>query len=454
MVIASIDILDSKVVQLKQGKDIILEKDNAGELAKDFDLCGEIAVIDLNAAMGKELPGASNFVSLSHNIEMIKPLLQSYECRVGGGIRTAEQAIELVSLGAKKIIIGSSVFRPAAVHDAGAANAANGPKPYSVNFPLLEDFAEKIGRERLIVAVDSRNGEIVIDGWKTNTGLPLIETAKSLEKHTGGLLFTCVEREGTMTGINMEQVRELRKAFSGNICVAGGVSTLGEIEELSSMGCDVQLGMALYRGDISLPDAFISSLNWKKAENGLLPLIAQSSDGQILMTGYTDKIALSESFKRKKLCFHSRSRNKLWMKGENSGNTLDLIRIRMDCDADAILAIVDPAGPICHTGNWSCFFPSRKFTWEFLQNIINDRFKNPVKGSYTATLDDKLVREKIMEEAEEFCLAQTRDEKIWEAADLIYFATVLMSKEGITIEDVLSELQRRHLSKPLGKPAK
>ena len=452
MVIASIDILDSRVVQLKQGSELVLEKDNATELAKDFDLYGEIAVIDLNAAMGKKLPSESaDSPEIAHNLEMIKPILQSYDCRVGGGIRTAEQARELVSLGAKKIIIGSSVFKNPAVNSAsvtaGTAGSpgASGAKPFSVNFPLLKEFADKIGRERLIVAVDSRDGEIVIDGWKTTTGLPLVETAQALEDHVGGLLFTCVEREGTMTGINMEQVRELRKAFSGNICAAGGISTLGEIEELSSMGCDVQLGMALYKGDIALSDAFISSLNWKKAENGLLPLIAQSRDGQVLMTGFTDKTALSESFKRRKLCFHSRSRNTLWMKGENSGNTLDIVRLRMDCDADAILAIVEPAGPVCHTGNWSCFFPSRKFTWDFLQSIINDRFKNPVKGSYTATLDDKLVREKIMEEAEEFCQAGTRDEKIWEAADLIYFATVLMSKEGITIDDVLSELQRRHL---------
>jgi phosphoribosyl-ATP pyrophosphohydrolase/phosphoribosyl-AMP cyclohydrolase len=163
------------------------------------------------------------------------------------------------------------------------------------------------------------------------------------------------------------------------------------------------------------------------------------------MTGYTDREALSETFKRGKLCFHSRTRNKLWMKGETSGNTLKLIRLRADCDRDAILAVVEPAGPVCHTGSWSCFSTKRRYTWEFLQSIIADRFRNPVPGSYTATLDDELVREKVMEEAEELCKARTRDELVWEAADLLYFSTALITRAGIDVNDVLAELERRHL---------
>ena len=132
------------------------------------------------------------------------------------------------------------------------------------------------------------------------------------------------------------------------------------------------------------------------------------------------------------------------MKGENSGNTLKLLRLRADCDRDALLATVEPAGPVCHTGAWSCFNVNRNFSWEFLQTIIADRFSNPVPGSYTATLDDELVREKITEEAEEFCAAKTHEDKVWEAADLLYFATVLMTKEGVTVAEVLDELARRH----------
>jgi phosphoribosyl-ATP pyrophosphohydrolase/phosphoribosyl-AMP cyclohydrolase len=251
-----------------------------------------------------------------------------------------------------------------------------------------------------------------------------------------------------MAGIDPEPVRKLREAVSCIVTVAGGVCTLDEISRIAAFGCDVQLGMAIYTGKISLADAFIESLNWKKTppvnDRHLLPLIAQSPDGQVLMTGFTDKEALAETFKRGNVCFHSRTRNKLWMKGENSGNILKLVKIRTDCYRNALLAIAEPAGPVCHTGAWSCFATNKKYTLEFLQKIITERFNNPTPGSYTATLDDKLVREKVMEEANELCTAKNREETIWEAADLFYFATVLMTRAGVTINEVLDELDRRH----------
>jgi phosphoribosyl-ATP pyrophosphohydrolase/phosphoribosyl-AMP cyclohydrolase len=425
MVISSIDIQNGKVVQLKQGAELVLERDNAMELAAEFDRYGEVAVIDLDAAMGK-----------GSNIEMIKPLLRKAECRVGGGIKTPEQAKELVSLGARKIIVGSGAFR------------SDGE--FKPNIPFLKSMAEKIGRERLIVAIDARDCEIVVDGWKTRTGLDLFETAKAVEPYASELLFTCVEREGGMAGTNLDVVRKLRETVSCLLTVAGGVSSLDEAAELVALGCDVQLGMALYTGKISLADAFIRSLNWKKCcpsaeiKSSLLPLIVQSPDGQVLMTGFTDIEALTETFKRGNVCFHSRSRNKLWMKGETSGSVLKLVRLRADCDRDALLAVAEPAGPVCHTGAWSCFETGKKFTWEFLQSIITDRFRNPPPESYTATLDDKLVREKLMEEAEEVCTAKTHDEVVWEAADVLYFTTVLITRAGLTVQEVLDELDRRH----------
>jgi phosphoribosyl-ATP pyrophosphohydrolase/phosphoribosyl-AMP cyclohydrolase len=446
MVISSIDIQNGKVVQLKHGEELVLQRDNAAELAVEFDRYGEVAVIDLDAAMCK-----------GSNLEMIKPLLRKAECRVGGGIRTPQQAKELVSLGARKIIIGSGAFRDPEKKGAGIASGE-----FAVNIPFLQTMTEKIGRERLIAAVDARAGEIVVDGWKTPTGLDLLEAAKLVEPFAGELLFTCVEREGTMTGIDLAPVRKLRESVSCQITVAGGVSTLAEIEEIAALGCDVQLGMALYIGKINLANAFTVSLNWNKGEtqlptsqNGsaaaplptlhsLLPLIVQSTDGQVMMTGFTDKEALAETFKRGNVCFHSRTRNKLWMKGENSGNVLKLVKMRADCDRDALLATAGPAGPVCHTGAWSCFANNRDYTLQFLQDIIQERFRNPAPDSYTATLDDDLVREKIMEEANELCEAKTHDEIVWEAADLLYFATVLMTRAGITIDEVLDELDRRH----------
>jgi phosphoribosyl-ATP pyrophosphohydrolase/phosphoribosyl-AMP cyclohydrolase len=425
MVVASIDIKDGKVVQLRQGSELVLERDDAVALASEFDRYGEVAVIDLDAAMG-----------LGDNDGLVQSLLRRADCRVGGGIRTVERAAELISLGAKKVILGSSVFRASGKKGAGAEGGE-----FAVQVAFLEQMAKKIGRQRIIVAVDARNGEIVVDGWKTPTGLDLYETARLVEPYVGELLFTCVEREGTLTGIDREAVRRLRDSVSCLLTVAGGVTTLEEIEALARMGCDVQLGMALYTGKIKLSDAFVRSLSWHK--EALLPVIAQGIDGQVLMTGFADPEAVEQSFERGNLCFHSRSRNKLWMKGETSGNTLALVRLRADCDRDALLATVIPSGPTCHTGNWSCFGDQR-YSWELLQTIIGERLRNPTPGSYTASLDDERVREKVMEEAEEVCTAKTHAEVVWEVADLLYFTTVLMSREGVTVDQVLAELDRRH----------
>lgn len=418
MVVASIDIKGGSVVQLKQGKDLVLKRDDAAELAAEFDRYGEIAVIDLDAALGS-----------GNNDELVKSLLHRGTCRVGGGVRSPQRAKELVSLGARKVIVGSAVFR-----------LPSGE--FGVNVPLLESFRSAVGADRLIVAVDAREGKIVVDGWRTETGLDLVESAAAVEPYCGELLFTCTEREGTMTGIVLDQVKALRDAVSCSVTVAGGVTSVEEVEALAALGCDVQLGMALYTGKISLAAAFVRSLAWNKAP--LLPVIAQAADGQVLMTGFADREAVEQSFARGNLCFHSRSRNALWMKGESSGNTLRLLRLRADCDRDALLATVVPAGPTCHTGNWTCFGGDRAYTWEFLQGIVEDRFRNPAPGSYTATLDDERVREKVMEEAEEVCEAQGTGEIVWEAADLLYFLTVLMTRSGVSVAEVLAELDRRH----------
>ncbi|MDR1107047.1 MAG: phosphoribosyl-ATP diphosphatase [Treponema sp.] len=445
MVIASIDIQNGKVVQLRQGKELVLEKDDAEGLAREFDRYGEVAVIDLDAAMGT-----------GSNSSMIRKLLRLAECRVGGGIRNAEQAKELVSLGAGRIIAGSACFR-----DPGKKGAGREGGEFAVNTAFLASLAGAIGRQRVIVAVDAAaraeadgapgGYEIVVDGWKTRTGLDLAGAAKAVEPYASELLFTCVDREGTMTGIDLEPVKLLRGAVSCRITAAGGVSSPEELEALAALGCDVQLGMALYTGKINLADAFVRSLNWKKgasfpgaSQDALLPLIVESPEGQVVMTGFADREALRETFARGMVCFHSRSRGKLWMKGETSGNTLALKRLRADCDRDAILAVAEPSGPVCHTGDFSCFALERRYTWETLQSIIAERLRNPAPGSYTAALDDELVREKIREEAEELCTAQGHDEVVWEAADLLYFATVLMTREGVKAGEVLDELDRRH----------
>lgn len=433
MVISSIDLKNGHVVQLKNGKELVLQRDDADALISQFDMYGEVAVIDLDAALGN-VDSKGNTV----NTPLLKSLLHHGNVRTGGGIRSVKRARELISLGAEKVIIGSSAWK-------------SNPQPGEsvLNEDFLNELAAAIGKDRIIISVDAINGKIAVKGWTETVDIPLIEGAKEAEKYASELLFTCVEKEGCMQGTDMEAVKALREAVKCRVVAAGGVNSLEQIVELEKMGCDVQLGMALYTGVVSLKDSFIGCINWEKV-NGMVPVIAQSESGEVLMMGYSNKDAVAKTFDTGKLTFFSRTRQHLWTKGETSGHYLAVKKLRVDCDRDTILATVVPHGGVCHTGSWSCFGnePIAKSDMERLYEVIAERFANPKPGSYTATLNDKRVREKVMEEAEELTdEAETKEDVIWEAADLLYFVSVLMYKEGVTWKDVYNELDRRHKEK-------
>ena len=431
MVISSIDLKNGHVVQLKNGKELVLQRDDADALIAQFDMFGEVAVIDLDAALGN-IDAKGN----TENTHLLKSLLHRGNVRTGGGIRSVKRAKELISLGAEKVIIGSAAWK---------SNPVAGESVLNEEF--LNELAAAIGKDRIIISVDAINGKIAVKGWTETVDIPLVEGAKQAEKFCSELLFTCVEKEGCMQGTNMDYVRALREAVKCRVVVAGGVSSVQEIKELEKLHCDVQLGMALYTGKVDLKEAFVECLDFEKSP--LIPVIAQSVNGEVLMQGFANAEAVRKSFDCGRLTFWSRSRNELWTKGDTSGNVLQVVKMRVDCDRDCILATVLPTGPACHTGSWTCFSSAvdEKSSMGRLYNVIADRFANPKPGSYTATLDAKRVREKVEEEAEELCEADGKDEVIWEAADLIYFVNVLMYKEGVSWKDVYDELDRRHKEK-------
>ena len=429
MVISSIDLKGGRVVQLKNGKDLILERDDAEALIDEFNFYGEVAVIDLDAAMGKtDLKGDTA------NTPILKKLLRKGNVRTGGGVRSVKRAKELISLGAEKVIVGSAAFK---------SDAKSGGEILNTEF--LEELVAAIGKQRVIISVDSINGNIAVKGWTETLQVPLTEAACAAEKYCSELLFTCVEKEGCMQGTDMTLVQKLRDAVSCRVVAAGGVSSVEEISELEKIGCDVQLGMALYTQKVSLAQSFVECLDWKKCGE-LVPVIAQKERGEVLMLGYANRAALEKTFETKRLTFFSRTRKTLWTKGETSGHFLEVKKLRADCDRDTVLATVVPHGPVCHTGSFTCFSSEadEASSLERLYKTIRDRFANPAPGSYTATLDAKRVREKIAEESAELCEAQGFDEVVWEAADLIYFVSVLLQKENVSWSDVLAELDRRH----------
>ncbi len=409
MVIASIDIMQGKVVQLRQGSEKVLERDDALALAADFDRYGEIAVIDLDAAMGK-----------GENVAMMKELVKRAECRVGGGIRTVEKAKEFIALGARKVIIGSQAF-----------------ENNQINHTFLQELVNAIGRPRIIVAVDALEGKIVTRGWKHQTDLPLFDAVKQLEPYASEFLFTCVEREGTMKGANFDLIRELKRTTKRLITAAGGVSTLDEITQIADIGADVQLGMALYTGKVDLAESFVECLNWKTE---LLTAVTQDEAGQVLMVAYCNKEALRKAFRTGNMTYFSRSRQNLWTKGETSGHTQKLVRMRADCDRDALLVTVKQAGAACHNDTYTCFGDQRPTLQQFYAE------ESAAIQANTARSETQ-IQELLRVAGHEFSNAATPDSVLTTAADVFDGMTALLAKRGVSVEDVLAELGRRKRAK-------
>ena len=166
---------------------------------------------------------------------------------------------------------------------------------------------------------------------------------------------------------------------------------------------------------------------------------------EVLMFAFMNAEALAHTIRTKKATYWSRSRNKIWVKGEESGNTQKLIRVEVDCDRDTILFLVEPKGPACHRNTESCF-GDRPFSLERLEQIIAEREKGGDETSYTRKLLAKpaLLKEKLQEEAEELAIAPDRDNARWEAADLLYHTLVAMRSKGVSLADAIAELGSRH----------
>ncbi len=200
--------------------------------------------------------------------------------------------------------------------------------------------------------------------------------------------------------------------------------------------------------------------NLKYNSDGLIPaIITDEADGAVLMLGYMNAESLGITLEQKKVCFFSRSRQKLWLKGETSGNFLNVVSIKTDCDADTLLITAKPDGPTCHTGARSCFFEDiyededaeQAFCLDDLMKLIEGRKTDPKEGSYTTYLFEKgidKILKKVGEECTEVIIAGKggdRAEAIFEIADLTYHIMVMMTEMGISLDEVRAELASRHV---------
>ncbi len=226
MILPCIDLMGGKVVQLVQGRKKALEGDSPARMLEKFAAFPEIQVIDLDAAIGT-----------GSNDSIVRELAASAVTRVGGGVRSVERAQALVEAGASKVIVGT------------AAYDGNG-----VNHRFLEALGQAIGREKILLALDSQGGHIVVKGWREATDLRAEEVIEELEPYCGGFLCTYVDKEGMLEGTDLDWYARLRRATEREITAAGGITTLEEIRRLGEMGVHAALGMAIYTGKLDLKE--------------------------------------------------------------------------------------------------------------------------------------------------------------------------------------------------------
>ena len=224
MLIPSIDLQGGAVVQLVQGERLAVRDEDIFHWVRRFQRFPKVQVIDLDAAKGA-----------GDNLAIVRQIAGRLACRVGGGIRTVERARDVLAAGAQQIIAGSSLFKDG--------------RP---DLDFAQTLAAAVGRERVIAAVDSRHGRVVIHGWKTELPLTAAEAVRALEPFCDEFLYTHVDAEGLMGGTNVDAILEVKRATSRRLTAAGGITTQQEIDDLHALGVDAVVGMAIYTGALAV----------------------------------------------------------------------------------------------------------------------------------------------------------------------------------------------------------
>jgi phosphoribosyl-ATP pyrophosphohydrolase len=407
MIVPSIDLMNGRAVQLRHGREFVLDGGDPLERLEQFAVAGEVAVVDLDAVLGK---GA--------NTGLIRTMVRRAPCRVGGGIRTVDAARAWLDAGAKRVVLGTAAS---------------------------PEMCGRLPRDRVIAAVDAERGDVVVDGWRAKTGATVSERIAQLAQYVGGFLFTQVEHEGTMSGFDLDAVgAAVAAAGDARVTAAGGITTAGQIAALDEMGADAQVGMALYTDRLPLGEAIGAPLT-KPLNGGVWPTVVCDELGRTLGLVWSTRVSLTRAVGERRGIYWSRSRKAVWVKGETSGNTQELLRVELDCDRDALRFTVRQHGVgFCHQERQSCW--SDTFDLGALERVIETRRDEPVPESGTARLlaDAALLGAKLREEAGELAAASSASEAVRETADLFYMGMVALVRAGASFTDVLAELELRH----------
>jgi phosphoribosyl-ATP pyrophosphohydrolase len=407
MIVPSIDLMNGRAVQLRRGRERVLDGGDPLERLEELCIAGEVAVIDLDAALRR-----------GSNAEVIREMVRRAPCRVGGGIRTVEMARDWLDAGAAHVIAGTAAS---------------------------PEFCAALPSDRVIAAVDAEHGEVVVEGWRTRTGRDVFDVMRMLAPHVGGFLLTQVEHEGVMHGFDWSLVRRAVEAAQGaRITAAGGVTTAGEIAALDRLGVDAQVGMALYTGTLPLADAIAAPL-LEHDPDGIWPTVVSDERGTALGLVWSRAETVRRAVVERRGIYWSRSRGEAWVKGATSGNTQQLLRVHLDCDRDTLRFTVRQAGSgFCHTGSATCWGDG--FDFSSLERIVATSAESgdPASGTVRLVRNPSLLQSKLAEEADELARASTSAEAVHETADLLYFALTALHRSGGKLDDVRRELERRH----------
>ena len=405
MIVPSIDLMGGRAVQLRRGRERVLDGGDPFERLDQFAVAGEVAVVDLDAALAQ-----------GSNAALIRAMVRRAPCRVGGGIRDLATARAWLDAGAERIVVGT------------AASPA---------------FCGGLPRERVIAAVDAVDGEVVVEGWRTATGRHVLDAVHELAPYVSGFLLTQVEREGAMQGFDLDLVgAAVAAAGDARVTAAGGITTADEIAELDRLGADAQVGMALYTGRLSLADAVAAPL--LGGPDALWPTVVCDEGGRALGLAWSSRASLRRAVAERRGVYWSRSRRAIWVKGESSGNGQRLLAVDVDCDRDTLRFVVRQEGTgFCHRRTRSCF--RDRFDLGTLERVISERSaaSDPASGTRRLVTEPALLEAKLREESVELARAATRDEVVHEAADVLYLVLTALGRAGASVAEVEAELGRR-----------
>ena len=405
-IIPCLDIKDGKVVK---GVNFVNLKElgDPVTLAKKYEREGasEIILLDIAGTSGDAIR------------QVVKELL--IPVTVGGGIKSIEGFRRAFENGASKVSINSAAV---------------------ANPDLIKQASKEFGKERIVVAIDGKGQNVVVNGGKEVTTLEIVEWAKKCEAlGAGEILLTSMDADGVQKGYDIAMTKSVVDAVKIPVIASGGCGNIGDIVDVfDKTGCDAVLAASLFHyGRVTVP-----------------AIVQDFYSGRVLMLAYVNPQSYEVMVKEERTCFWSRSRNELWRKGETSGDVQLIKSMAFDCDNDTLLIQVEQIGKgACHTGQYSCFGDERG-EYAMLDSVyaqIVDRAKNPREKSYTNYLLDAgldKICKKLGEEVTETIIAAKNCDKaelVGEIADVAYHMLCLMYMAGVSPQDVTARLAERFL---------